>query len=68
MKEEISDSDDYADWIQWVSAEEQRRMQSLAEAASAAKESVLLQIQQMDIVDYSGNVEERIIRNPKENT
>jgi hypothetical protein len=26
MKEEISDSDDYADWIQWVSAEEQRRM------------------------------------------
>jgi hypothetical protein len=68
MKEEISDSDDYTDWIQWVSAEEQRRMQSLAEAASAAKESVLLQIQQMDIVDYSGNVEERIIRNPKENT
>ncbi len=42
MKEEISDSDDYADWIQWVSAEEERRMQSLAEAASAAEESVLL--------------------------
>ncbi len=26
MKEEISDSDDYADWIQWVSDAEERRM------------------------------------------
>ncbi|CAK9275936.1 unnamed protein product [Sphagnum jensenii] len=25
MKEELSDSDDYADWIQWVSDEEERR-------------------------------------------
>ncbi len=43
-------------------------MQSLAEAASAAEESVLLQIQQMDIADCSGDVKERITRNPKENT
>ncbi|CAK9864154.1 unnamed protein product [Sphagnum jensenii] len=28
MKEEISDSDDYADWIQWVSDAEERRMHS----------------------------------------
>jgi hypothetical protein len=28
MKEEISDSDDYADWIQWVSDAEKRRMYS----------------------------------------
>jgi hypothetical protein len=67
MKEEVTDADDYADWIRWA-AEEERRMQSLAEAASAAEESVLLQIQQMDIADCSGNVEERITRNPKENT
>ncbi len=45
MKEEISDSDDYADWIQWVSDAEERRMQSLAEAASVTEGSVLLQIQ-----------------------
>jgi hypothetical protein len=25
MKEEVTDSDDYADWIQWVSDEEQNR-------------------------------------------
>jgi hypothetical protein len=25
MKEEISESDDYGDWIQWVSDEEKRR-------------------------------------------
>jgi hypothetical protein len=67
LKEEVTDADDYADWIQWA-VEEERRMQSLAEAASAAEELVLLQIQQMDIADCSGNVEERIIRNPKENT
>jgi hypothetical protein len=28
MKEEISDSDDYADWIQWVFDAEERRMYS----------------------------------------
>jgi len=43
LKEEVTDADDYVDWIQWV-VEEERRMQSLAEAASAAEESVLLQI------------------------
>jgi hypothetical protein len=43
LKEEVTDADDYADWIQWA-AEEERRMQSLVEAASAAEESVLLQI------------------------
>jgi len=67
LKEEITDADDYTDWIRWV-AEEERRMQSLVEATSVAEESVLLQIQQMDIVDCSGDVEERITRNPKENT
>jgi hypothetical protein len=68
MKEEISDSDDYVDWIQWVSDAEERRMQNLVEAAGVTEGSVLLQIQQMDVADCSGNVEERIVRNPKENT
>jgi len=66
LREEITDGDDYGDWIRWA-AKEERRMQSLAEAASAAEESVLLQIQQMDIADCSDDVEERITKNPKEN-
>jgi hypothetical protein len=43
-------------------------MQSLSKAAIAAEESVLLQIQQMEIADSSGDVKERIMRNPKEDT
>jgi hypothetical protein len=41
MKEELTDEDDYADWIQWA-ADEERRMQGVSEAAIAAEESVLL--------------------------
>ncbi|CAM6059871.1 unnamed protein product [Sphagnum tenellum] len=67
MKEQLTDDDDYADWIQWA-ADEERRMQSVSEAATAAEESVLLQIQQMEIADSSGDVRERITRNPKEDT
>ncbi|CAK9269732.1 unnamed protein product [Sphagnum jensenii] len=43
MKEELTDDDDYADWIQWA-ADEEQRMQSVSEAAIAAEESVLLQM------------------------
>ncbi|CAK9236190.1 unnamed protein product [Sphagnum troendelagicum] len=39
--EEITDDEDYADWIQWA-VEEEQRMQSLSEATIAAEESVLL--------------------------
>ncbi len=67
MKEELIDEDDYADWIQWA-ADEERRMQSVSEAAIAAEESVLLQLQQMEIADSGGDVKERIARNPKEET
>jgi hypothetical protein len=67
LKGEITDDDDYANWIQWATEEEQR-MQSLSEAAIAAEESVLLQLQQMEVADSSGCVEERIMRNPKEDT
>jgi len=67
MREELTDADDYADWIQWADDEE-RRMQSLSEAAIAAEESVLLQIQWMEIDDSGGGFEERIMKNPKEET
>jgi predicted aspartyl protease len=67
LKEEITDDEDYADWIQWA-AEEEQRMQNLSEAAIAAEEFVLLQLQQMEVVDSSGCVKERIMKNPKEDT
>jgi len=43
-------------------------MQSLLEATIAAEESVLLQLQQMEVTNSSGCVEERIMKNPKEDT
>ncbi len=67
MWEELTDDDDYADWIQW-GAYEERRMQSVSEVVIAAEESVLLQIQQMEVADSGEDVRERITRNPKENT
>jgi predicted aspartyl protease len=67
MKEEIIDADNYANWIQWV-ADEEQRMQSVSEAAIAAEESVLLQVQQMEIVDDNDDVKERIAKNPKGET
>ncbi len=43
-------------------------MQSVSEAAIAAEESVLLQVQQMEIADDNGDVKERIAKNPKGET
>ncbi len=67
MKEEVTDDDDYADWIRWAADAEQRK-QNLLEAANAGEGSVLLQIQQMEIADPSGCVKELIMKNPKEDT
>jgi len=67
LKEEITDDEDYADWIQWATEEEQH-MQSLSETTIATEESGLLQLQHMEIAELSGCVEERIMKNPKEDT
>ncbi len=67
MKEEITDADDYADWIQWVADAEQGK-QTLPEATNSAEISMILQVQQMDIVDSSSNIEERIADNRKEDS
>jgi hypothetical protein len=67
MKEEITDADDYANWIQWAADVEQGK-QTLLEATSAAEVSVILQVQQMDIVDSSSNIKERIADNRKEDS
>jgi hypothetical protein len=59
MKEEITDVDDYADWIRWVADAEQGK-QALSGATNGAEMSVLLQVQQMDIIDYHNNLKERL--------
>jgi hypothetical protein len=50
IKEEITDADDYADWIMWVSDAKQGK-QALPGAANCAEVRVLLQVQQVDTVD-----------------
>ncbi len=67
MKEEITDNDDYADWIQWAADAEQRK-QKPTRARDAGQEFVLLQIQQMEVVDPHDCVKEQIMKNPKEET
>ncbi|CAK9190787.1 unnamed protein product [Sphagnum troendelagicum] len=67
MKEEITDADDYADWIRWVIDVEQGK-QALLEAANGAKMSVLLQVQQMDITDSHNNLKKQLADNRKTNS
>jgi len=43
MKEEITDADDYADWIRWVSDAEQGK-QAFPGATTCAEVPVLLQV------------------------
>ncbi|CAK9870012.1 unnamed protein product [Sphagnum jensenii] len=63
----VENVDDYANWMQWAAVEEQCK-QNLSGATNATGEFVLLQIQQMEIIDSSGNVKEQIIDNRKEDT
>ncbi len=49
MKEEIWESDDYADWIEWVADEEKKR-QTLTGLANSGVPT-LLQVQQIDNSD-----------------
>jgi hypothetical protein len=67
MKEEITDADDYADWIQWASDGE-RHKQNLPKAVSARGESMLLQVQRMEITASGSNVREQIIDDVKGDT
>jgi len=59
MKEEITDADDYADWIKWVSDVEQGK-QAPPEATNYAEVPVLLQVQQMDTADSHNNFKEQL--------
>jgi hypothetical protein len=57
MKEEITNADDYADWIRWVVDAEQGK-QALSGATNGAEVSVLLQVQHMDITDFHNSLKE----------
>jgi hypothetical protein len=45
MEEEITDADDYIDWLRWVSDAEQSR-QAMYESTHCSKIPVLLQVDQ----------------------
>jgi hypothetical protein len=64
MKEEITDADDYADWIRWVADEEQGK-QAISRATNGAEVFVLLQVQHMDITDSHNSLKERLADNRK---
>ncbi len=59
MKEEITNADDYANWIRWVSDAEQEK-QALPRAANCAEIHVLLQVQQVDTTDSHDNFKEQL--------
>jgi len=59
MKEEITDADDYADWIKWVSDAEQGK-QAIFEVANCAEVPVLLQVQYMDNSLFPNSFKEQL--------
>jgi len=59
MKEEITDADDYADWIRWA-ADGEGRNKGLSQATEATKEFVLLQIQEVETIASNDRVREQI--------
>jgi len=59
MREEITDIDDYADWIQWVSDAEKGRQASM-EVARCAEVPALLQINQVSRSDVHFNHKEQL--------
>jgi len=59
MKEEVTDADDYADWIRWVFDAEQGK-QALPGAATWAEVPVLLQVHQMNIANSYNSFKERL--------
>jgi hypothetical protein len=54
MEEEITDADDYADWIKWVSAAEKGK-QAIFETTNYVEVHVLLQVHQIDSGDSHNN-------------
>jgi len=64
IKEEITDGDDYADWIQWVANAKQGK-QALSRATNGTEVFVLLQVQHVDLTDSHTSLKERLVDNRK---
>jgi hypothetical protein len=64
MEEEITDADDYAGWIKWVSNAEKGK-QAIFESANRAEVHVLLQIHQMNRGDSHNNCKEQLALSDK---
>jgi len=60
MEEEITDADDYADWIKWVSDAEKGK-QAIFETTNRAKVPVLLHVHQMNRGDSHNNCKEQLV-------
>jgi glyoxylate carboligase len=54
MEEEITNADDYADWLKWVS-DAKRNKQAMFESTHHAKIPVLLQVQQIESGGLNNN-------------
>jgi hypothetical protein len=68
VEEEVTDGDDYANWIQWA-ADAERCEQEPEGKRNLGQASTLLQLQQLQVTnDQDGWVRERIMKNPKEET
>jgi hypothetical protein len=67
MKEEITDDDDYVDWIRWA-ADGEGRKKGLSQTTKATKESVLLQIQEVETTAFDDRVREQIANGLKDDT
>jgi hypothetical protein len=59
MEEEITDADDYADWIKWVSDAEKGK-QAIFETTNCAEVPILLQVHQIDSGDSHNNCKEQL--------
>jgi len=57
MEEEITNADDYADWIKWVSDAEKGK-QAIFETTNCVEVPVLLQVHQIDSGDSHNNCKE----------
>jgi hypothetical protein len=66
MKEEITDVDDYVDWIRWA-ADGENRMKNPSESANATGGSVVLQVLQEENTASSGSNRKRITDDRKGN-
>jgi hypothetical protein len=62
MKEEITDADDYADWIQWV-VDAKWGKQVFYGTGKGAEVHVLLQVQHEDIADSHNNIKAQLNHN-----